>query len=89
MMLCNLQNSIKKYKQLGRFDDLKHPGRPEKLPDPEIRHLKRLGKGNFRLSTNKIANELERQFTRTGYNKNSTKIFERSCSSICGKNKNQ
>ena len=35
---CCVQNAIKKYKQLDRFDDLKHTGRPRKA---EIYHLER------------------------------------------------
>ncbi|CAF3398923.1 unnamed protein product [Rotaria socialis] len=55
---CCVQNAIKKYKQLGRFDDLKHTGRPKKLSGREIRHLKRLFKGDSRLSASKIASDL-------------------------------
>ena len=34
-----VENPIKKYKQLGRLNDLKPAGRPMKLSDLEIRHL--------------------------------------------------
>ncbi|CAF2153798.1 unnamed protein product [Rotaria magnacalcarata] len=47
-----------KYKQLGRFDDLKHTERPKKLSGREIRHLKRLVKGDSHLSASKIASDL-------------------------------
>ncbi|CAF2092095.1 unnamed protein product [Rotaria magnacalcarata] len=55
---CCVQNAIKKYKQLSRFDDLKHTGRPKKLSGREIRHLKRLPKGDSRFSASKIASDL-------------------------------
>ena len=51
---CFIQNAIKKYKQLGRFDDLKHTGRPKKFSGREIRRLKTLVKGYSRLSASKI-----------------------------------
>ena len=55
---CCVQNAISKYKQLDQFDDLKHTERPKKLSDREIRHSKRLIKGDFRSSTSKIATDL-------------------------------
>ena len=55
---CCVQNAIKKYKQLGRFDDLKYTGRPKKLSNREIRHLKGLIKANSCLSASKIATKL-------------------------------
>ena len=55
---CCVQNAIKKYKQLGQFDDLKHIGHPKKLSGREIRHLKRLVKGDSRLSESKIPTNL-------------------------------
>ena len=51
-------NIIRKYKQLGRFDDLKYTGCPIKLSGHEIRHLKGLAKGDSRLSMSKIATNL-------------------------------
>ena len=67
---CCVESPIKKYKQLGRFGGLKHTGHPKKLSDPEIRHLQRLIKGDSRLSSRKIAadlnaNSLESVTTRT------------------------
>ena len=41
---CCIQTAINKYKQFGRFDDLKHTERPKKLFCCEIRRLKRLVK---------------------------------------------
>ena len=55
---CCVQNAIKKYKKLRRFDDLRHTGRPKKLSGREIRHLKRLVKGDSRISWSKIASDL-------------------------------
>ena len=55
---CCVQNVIKKYEQLGRFDDLKHTRRPKKLSAPDIRHLKRSVKGNSSLSASKVATDL-------------------------------
>ena len=55
---CCVQNAIKKYKKLRRFDSLQHTGRPKKLSGREIRHLKRLVKGDFRIRASKIASDL-------------------------------
>ena len=55
-MLCT--KSYQEIKQLDRFGDLKHTGRPKKLSAREIRHLKRLVKGDSRLSASKIATNL-------------------------------
>ena len=55
---CCAQNPIEKYKQVGRFDDLKHTGRPKRFSGCEIRHMKRLVNGNSRLSASKIATDL-------------------------------
>ena len=54
---CCVQNAIKKYKKLRRFNDLQHTGRPKKLSGREIRHLKRLVKGDSRISSSKIASD--------------------------------
>ena len=40
---CCVQSAIKKYKQLGRLNDLKHNGHPKKLSGREIRHLQKVG----------------------------------------------
>ncbi|CAF1019607.1 unnamed protein product, partial [Didymodactylos carnosus] len=53
-----VQNTIKKYEELFRYNDLKHTGRPKKLSDREVRHLKKLVKGDSRLSAAKIASDL-------------------------------
>ena len=42
---CCVQHAIKKFTTLGRYDDLKLSGRPKKIPERGIRHLKRLVKG--------------------------------------------
>ncbi|CAF1512237.1 unnamed protein product [Didymodactylos carnosus] len=55
---CYVQNAIKKYEELGRYGDLKHTGRPKILSDREVRHLKKLVKGDSRLSAAKIASDL-------------------------------
>ena len=54
---CCVQSAIKKYKKLRRFDDLQHTGRLKKLSGREIRHLKRLVKGDSRISSSKIASD--------------------------------
>ena len=55
---CCVQNAIKKYKNFGRYDDLKRSGRPKKVVGRNLRHLKRLVKGDTRLSATKIASDL-------------------------------
>ena len=64
---CHVQNAVKKYKQLARFDDLKRIRRLKKLSGREVSHLKRLVKGDSRLSASKIAtaNSPEPLTTRT------------------------
>ena len=61
-----VQNPIKIYKQLSGFDDLKHTGCPGKLSDLEIRHLKRLIKGNFLLSASKVTTGLSASLLEPG-----------------------
>ena len=53
-----VQNPIKKYKQLGRFDHLKHIGRPKTLSGCVIRRLRRLIKGDSRLIGSRISTNL-------------------------------
>lgn len=55
---CCVQNAIKKFKVLGRFDDLKRSGRPKKLTNRGLRHLKRLVKGDSRLNARLITPDL-------------------------------
>ena len=55
---CCVQSAIKKYKKLRRFDDLQHTGCSKKLSGREIRHLKRLVKGDSCTSASKIASDL-------------------------------
>ena len=55
---CCVQNAIKKYKQLGWFDALKHTGRPKKLLRSWDSTFKKIGQRNSRLSASKIAMNL-------------------------------
>lgn len=55
---CSVQNAIKKYKDLGRYDDLKRSGRPKKMNGQNIRHLKRLVNGDSYLCARKITSDL-------------------------------
>ncbi|CAF3183212.1 unnamed protein product [Rotaria socialis] len=55
---CCAQNAIKKYKDQGNYNDLKSSGRPRKVDGRGLRHLKRLVKGDERLSAAKIATDL-------------------------------
>ena len=73
---CWVQNSIKIYKQLGRYDDFQHTERPNNLSDPEVRHLKSLSKGDARLSQSKIASDLNTSIPKSVIK--GTKEFERS-----------
>ena len=52
-----VQNAIKKFKETGQYKDLKRTGRPKKIPDRSVRHLKRLVKGDVRLSAAKITSD--------------------------------
>ena len=47
-----------KYNDLGRYDDLKRSGRPQKTNGRNIRHLKRLVNGDSRLCARKITYDL-------------------------------
>ena len=53
-----VQNAIKKFKETGQYNDLKRTGRPKKIPDRSVRHLKRQVKGDSRLSAAKITSDL-------------------------------
>lgn len=53
-----VQNAIKKYKETGNYNDLKRTGRPKKIPDRAVRHLKRLVKEDARISAAKITSDL-------------------------------
>ena len=55
---CCVESAIKKYKKIRRFDDSQHTGCPKKLSEREIRHLKRLVKGDSCTSASKIASDL-------------------------------
>ena len=51
-------NAIERYNKYGEFKDLKRSGRPKKLSYREERHLRRLVKGENRLSAAKIMADL-------------------------------
>ena len=53
-----VQNPIKKYKETGQYNDFPRPGRPKKIPNRGVRHLKRLVKDDGRLSAAKITSDL-------------------------------
>ncbi|CAF2016844.1 unnamed protein product [Rotaria magnacalcarata] len=53
-----VQNAIKKYKETGQYNDFPRTGRPKKIPNRGIRHLKRLVKDDGRLSAAKITSDL-------------------------------
>ena len=55
---CCIQNAIKTFKTLGRYDDLKRSGRPKKILGRGIRHLKGLVKGEASLCVGKITSNL-------------------------------
>ena len=51
-------NAVKKYEETGDFDDKHRSGRPPKIGERELRHLKRLIKNDNRLSCSKITTEI-------------------------------
>ena len=51
-------NAIKKHKETGEFTDKERTGRPKRLGERDQRHLKRLVKGENRLSMSKITRDL-------------------------------
>ena len=53
-----VMNAIEKYNKYGELKDLKRSGRPKKLSHCDERHLRRLVKGENRLSTAKITADL-------------------------------
>ncbi|CAF1477350.1 unnamed protein product [Adineta ricciae] len=53
-----IMNAIERYEKHGEFSDLKRSGRPKKLSARDERHLKRLVKGENRLSAAKITSDL-------------------------------
>ena len=54
---CCVYNAIKKHKEAGEFSDKKRSGRPQKIDERGQRHLKRLVKGENRLSVSKITKD--------------------------------
>lgn len=55
---CCVYNAVKKYENTGDFVDKHRSGRPPKLGERELRHLKRLVTSDNRLSCSKITSEL-------------------------------
>ncbi|CAF4418049.1 unnamed protein product, partial [Rotaria magnacalcarata] len=55
---CCVFNAIKKHSETDEYVDKKHSGRPKKLGEREQRYLKRLVKGENRLSVSKITSDL-------------------------------
>ena len=51
-------NAVKKHKETGEFVDEKRSAWPRKLGERNQRHLKRLVKGEYRLSVSKIMKDL-------------------------------
>ena len=56
-------NAINKYKDTGEFMDKKRIGRIPKLDEPDQRHLKRVVKGENRLSVSKITRDLNQSLS--------------------------
>ena len=55
---CCVQNAIKKFRDQGIYNDLKRSERPRKVFGRDLRHLKRLVKGDARLSAAKATSDL-------------------------------
>ena len=53
-----VQNTVEKYKKTRQYNDFPRTGRPKKIPNRGIRHLKRLVKDDGRLSEAKITSDL-------------------------------
>ena len=53
-----VQNAVKKYKKTRQCNDFPRTGRPKKIPNRGVRHLKRLVKHDGRLSAAKITSDL-------------------------------
>ena len=53
-----VMNAIERYNKYGEFEDLKRSWRPKKLSHRDERHLRRLVKGENRLSAAKIMEDL-------------------------------
>ena len=54
---CCVQNAINKYSYLGTYEGSKRSGRPKRFDERCFQHLKRLIKGDARLSETKIASD--------------------------------
>ncbi|CAF1597481.1 unnamed protein product [Adineta ricciae] len=55
---CCVQNAIRKFKNHGHYNDMKRSGRPKKISGSDICYLKRLVRGDVRLSASKVTSEL-------------------------------
>ena len=55
---CCVRNTITKFEEYTKLDDMKRSGRAKSLADRNIRELKRLVQGDNRLSAAKITTDL-------------------------------
>ena len=55
----------KKFRDQGIYNDLKRSGRPTKVFARDLRHLKRLVKGDARLSAAKLTSDLSASFPKS------------------------
>lgn len=60
---CCVFNAIQKYKKTGEYVDKKRSGRPKRLDERDQRYLKRLVKGENRLSVSKITRDLNQSLS--------------------------
>ena len=59
---CCVQKTITKYKHPSIYEDSKSSGHPKQLAGRDFQHLKRLIKGDKRLSATKIVSDLDASF---------------------------
>jgi len=61
---CCVYNAVRKHEETGDFADKQRSGRPPKVGERELRHLKRLVIGDNRLSCSKITMELNQSLNK-------------------------
>ena len=65
IFLCWVQNAINKYKHLGTYEDSKRSERPKKVDAQDLRHSKRLVKGDAHLYATKTASDLNASLSKS------------------------
>ena len=73
---CCVRNTVTKFEEYVKFDDMKRSSRPKSLSNRNVHELKRSVNGDNRLSARKNNNRLENGSIRAGVQAYDVSIFE-------------